>query len=645
MALTTGPGSKPKPAFRTVQTGELIEIEGMGYKLQISRQKPELELFLGQRHVATLNLASALDTTDAYDEQTVLGAPVVREEAEFVVVNWQGHSTRWAEKEVTLHAWEDGFAYGYTVNGQGFIDRANFWRDHWNGSKAHSVRLFNPEPNSERVRFTGERCLPDKNCDVCNPKEGARQKPDFMTISVGRDKNYHSGNWLFTPAPFCYALEGAENWLSMGIAASKGQWNFSDYLYDGDGFGFSLVYDGHVAVNGRWQSPLMLCLTASDEYAAIERYCEALRALEFTPDQGRGPAQEWWREPIFCGWGEQVSQEVHHGHPKAQAWATQSNYQGWLRSLEEQDLHPGTVVLDDKWQLHYGTNELDEAKWPDLPGFIAGQHDRGRRVLLWLKAWDPEGVPPEECIVDEKGQPVEVDPTNPAFRQRFNMQVHRMLAEWGADGFKVDFTHLIPRGPSLEQAGALRQRNLKAGEPYRLGSGEAVKSPAEGKWGLELLREWLLLLSEAAQSAKPGAVIIAHAANPYLADLVDILRLNDVAGLPDPSASIVPDMWHRVRIARAASPYWLLDADNWPCSSREQLRDYITAQKDGRFGIPSLYHARRLGWGKVDQALSEEDYQAIRECWDTYRQANGGPATRPEIKDPHPVKKFIWQKI
>jgi hypothetical protein len=440
-----------------------------------------------------------------------------------------------------------------------------------------------------------------------------------MTISVGRDKTYHGGNWFFTPAPFCYALEGETNWLALGIAAHPGEWNFSDYSYPGTGFGFSLAYDGHTRVKGRWQSPTMLCLVAPDEYAAIEGYCAALRTGNLTPDHGRSAAYEWWREPIFCGWGEQVSQEIFLGGPKAPDRATQANYHEWMRLLEAEELNPGMVVIDDKWQLNYGLNEVDQAKWPDMAGFISEQHRQGRRVLLWLKAWDPQGVPPDVCILDSAGIPVAVDPGNLNFRERLAGQIRRMLGEVGADGFKIDFTHLIPRGPALEQVGALSLRNARQATGEDWPGRPGVSGSAGGKWGLELMREWLQIISETARAIRPEAVIITHTANPYLADMVDILRLNDVAGLPDIYASITPDMAHRARIARAASPYWLLDADNWPCSSRKQWLDYIQAQKDGKFGIPSLYHIQRFGWGAVNEALQAEDFTAIRESWKAYR--------------------------
>ena len=582
------------------ETPETIYIAGGGYSLAVTPQALTADLALNGRLIATLRLGSGADTMEAVDEDTWVDTFANRREADALVLTWDTHSTLWAGKRITLRAGEDGFSYGYTVEGQGMIRRAHLLRTRDMPSPAHAVRLFNPEPNSGHVVYSGQRCSPDKHCVMCNPHKVPDRvytgPPDFMTISVGRDKEYHDGNWFFTPAPFCYAVEGAGNWLGLGVAAAPGAWNFSEMLYPGAGFGFSLVYDGHAPVDGAWHSPHLVCRTAADEYQAVTRYCDGLRAAGLAPTHGRGPAQAWWYEPIFCGWGEQVSQEVYEGGlPKAPQRATQANYERWLATLATHDLNPGTVVIDDKWQESYGLNDVDAAKWPDLPGFIAGQHARGRRVLLWLKAWDPEGLPPGECIRAAGGAPLAVDPAHPAFRARLAEQVRVMLQEWDADGFKIDFTHLIPRGPGARSVG--------------------------GRWGLELLRQWLAIISEAARAAKPDALVMTHTANPYLADLVDMLRLNDVAGLMDAEAGIVPDMRHRARIARAASPWWLLDADNWPCSTRVQWRGYITAQANGEFGVPSLYHAERLGWGPTNEPLDDADYAAIRAAWGTYRAA------------------------
>ena len=113
---------------------------------------------------------------------------------------------------------------------------------------------------------------------------------------------------------------------------------------------------------------------------------------------------------------------------------------------------PGTIVIDDKWQDAYGTNRPDLVKWPDLGGWIAERHARGQRVLLWWKAWDPEGLPPELCIRNPDGVPVAFDPTNPEARELLRATMLHLLSADGldADGLKVDFTARTPSGRALE---------------------------------------------------------------------------------------------------------------------------------------------------------------------------------------------------
>lgn len=92
------------------------------------------------------------------------------------------------------------------------------------------------------------------------------------------------------------------------------------------------------------------------------------------------------------------------------------------------------------------------------PGFIRKQHASGKKVLLWLKAWDPEGVPGEECITNAGGFALSVDPSNPIYEERLRRSIRMMLFADGydADGFKVDFTARIPSGPGPAAGGNFR---------------------------------------------------------------------------------------------------------------------------------------------------------------------------------------------
>jgi hypothetical protein len=299
------------------------------------------------------------------------------------------------------------------------------------------------------------------------------------------------------------------------------------------------------------------------------------------------PKPNWWYAPIFCGWGEQCFHaSIEKAHPAN--FSRQALYEKFMITLEENQIDPGIVVLDDKWQSTYGENQVDPQKWPDIKGFIESQHQAGRKVLLWLKAWDPEGVPVEECITNAAGDPVAFDPTNPQFEERLRKSVRRMISNDGydADGFKIDFTARIPSGPDLHAHGRA--------------------------WGLELMKAYLTIVNEEAKRLKPDALVMSHTPHPYLADVVDMIRLNDVnTGHP-----VNPAMRHRARVAAIACPQLIIDTDNWPMKDKAAWRNYVRIQAE--LGVPSLYFASHVD--STGEALEAEDYQLIRDCWKQWRQ-------------------------
>ena len=253
-------------------------------------------------------------------------------------------------------------------------------------------------------------------------------------------------------------------------------------------------------------------------------------------------------------------------------------------------------MINDKWSLTYGQSEVDPAKWPDLSGWIARAHGRGQKVLLWWKAWDPEGLPPEACVTNELGESVAADPTSPAYTALLRESVRRMLLDYGADGFKVDFSARTPSGPGLKRHGHA--------------------------WGVSLLHELLRLLRDEAKRCKPDALIMTHTPHPAFADVSDMIRLNDV----NAGADVNAQMLHRARVARAALPQHLIDTDNWPMPSRAAWRDYLRLQP--RLGVPSLYFATHLdGDG---QPITPDDARLIRGTWAIWeRQRRLDPLVTP----------------
>jgi len=400
------------------------------------------------------------------------------------------------------------------------------------------------------------------------------------------------GDWFFTPPPFCFAMQSLEGWVSLGVETTPGQNRFTEYAYHGEleAFHLSFAYDGQTAVNGSYQLPAIGFDFAQDEYSALKKHIEAFSILQPVSVQrflNEKKIPEWWETPIFCGWGAQFHlASVENG--RAPDYARQEVYEKFLQGLDAADINPEIVVLDDKWQSTYGENCADESKWPDLPGFIAHQHALGRKVLLWLKAWDPEGIPPDECIMNAACLPVALDPSNPAYERRLRASVQRMISPegYGADGFKIDFTARIPAGPGMNLHGDV--------------------------WGLELMHLYLSILHSEAKRIKPDALIMAHTPHPYLQDVVDMIRLNDL----NPRKEINPAMIRRARIASIACPTVIIDTDNWQMPDKAAWRAYTELQPE--LGVPSLYYATHVD--ATGEPLEVEDYHLIRESWARYRE-------------------------
>src|SRR5439155_3588541 len=460
---------------------------GDAYDAEISAgERPELRVRVRGRELLALRVASAVDAGGKLDVAGPRDASEFREPAEGLELVWRGRTALWDEIVLRARFDRDAIRFGYTIRGRGDIDRAHFGADAKGRSRAVHQVLWSPEPTGDQtIRFApGERAV----------------------ISVASDKTFHLGHWFFTPPPFAFALGSGDEdaWLVAGVLSRAEDSNFTAFeVGPGDGLSLSLRYDGHEGVDGTWHSPDLVLFPAPDPYAGLSTYCELLRRESFAPLLPSVVSRPgWWSEPIFCGWGEQCvvadANATQTLTARATDYATETQYESFVSRLEAHGIAPGTIVIDDKWQRAYGTNEPDPEKWPHLSRFIAAQHRRGRRVLLWLKAWDPEGLDAAtECILADDGTPLSADPTAPPYAARLRSSVRRMLVELGADGFKLDFTHLIPTG----RGGRSR----------------------DGLWGLALMRAYLSLLHDAMRSVRADALLIAHNANPALADVVVLL--------------------------------------------------------------------------------------------------------------------------
>ena len=517
-------------------------------------------------HWLTLSLLASFDRTDGRDETVSW-----QSEASAATVAVERRSTAWERAGVTLACGERSLELRAWVEGRGRLGDVHLL----GGRSVHG-------PRTGFFR-TGTSCTTLFSAGADDPGKLLRGAGEEAVLGASGDGELGRGRWFLTPPPLYLAFrrDDEERWLGLGLDAPVAELTFVQAVHrPGDrAFHLALEYEGHTEVAGRFEAPAVV-LTPG-----LASPYDGIRAQRGRVTQPERPA--WWRGGIFCGWGAQCHL-ASTGLGRAPELATQSNYDAFLAALADRGVVPPTIVIDDKWQRTYGRNEPDEAKWPDLRGWIAARHEAGQKVLLWWKAWDPEGLPEELCVRRPDGVPVAVDPTAPGTRRLLREVMHELLSPGGldADGLKVDFTAQTPSGESLAAHGRA--------------------------WGISLLHELLRVVYEGAKEAKADSLVITHTPHPAFADVTDMVRLNDMLRLDDPGPvrpeTVVPQMRHRAAVAAAALPDRLVDTDDWTAPDLATWRDYLEAKLE--LGVPSLYYATHLDL--TGERLEEKDYAALR---------------------------------
>jgi hypothetical protein len=551
-------------------------VERPGYRLELlpDGRRAVLASPTGA-HWLTISLLASFDRVDGADETLAFET-----EGSGSAVTLARRSTAWDAAGVTLECRDEAIEVRAWVEGRG--DLADV---HLLGGRSVHARtgLFR----------TGTSFATLFSANPGDPAKLVRGAAEEAVLGVSGDGELGRGHWFFTPPPLFLAFrrDDEEHWLGLGLAAPVGELGFVQAVHrPGDrAFHLTLEYQGHTRVDGRFEAPaVVLTPGLPDPYRGIRVQRNDLARRGAAPPIEPPEQPAWWSGGIFCGWGAQC-RLASIGRGPAPTHATQENYDTFLAALERHGVTPPTVVIDDKWQRTYGRNEPDESKWPDLRGWIARRHERGQHVLLWWKAWDPEGLPPELCVTRPDGAPVAVDPTAPGAADLLRELMHELMSPAGldADGLKVDFTATTPSGSSLAAHGGL--------------------------WGISLLHELLRVVYDGAKSAKPDALVITHTPHPAFADVTDMVRLNDMLRLDDPGEirpeTVVPQMRHRAAVAAAALPDRLIDTDDWATPDLATWRDYLAVKE--RLGVPSLYYATDLDVS--GEALEEQDYVALRE--------------------------------
>jgi hypothetical protein len=144
--------------------------------------------------------------------------------------------------------------------------------------------------------------------------------------------------------------------------------------------------------------------------------------------------------------------------------------------------------------------------------------------------------------------------------------------------------------------------------------GTVPVTPRGGQlWGIELLKKMLSIYYDEAKKAKPDSLVISHIFNPYFDEVTDMCRLQDIY---TDRRSIVDQMRHRARLARASCPECPIHTDQHPMPCLATWREYMRFQPE--IGNPALYYV--TGIETTYELITDDDWAMLREVWREYEK-------------------------
>jgi len=545
---------------------------------------PQLTLQRGGETVFVMPMVSGLASLSNEEHLTAIAYTTRQSAGNVYTLTATAKSNLWSDRRFEWRFFPDHVEFQHFGTGSGKLGRcyllsngiSGLWDTGgsdglaWNTS-IYADRYFAPNPNH------------------ANQFEFNIAMLQILGFSVGRDESSSQDfrpermTGIFAPPPLFLAFHLDNTWTGIGIGAKPGDYTFPALEYSGSryaGASFYVDYMGYRTAERGFASPTLDIGMAYSPLDALQSYTSWLSATGSATPFAASDVY-WHHLPIFCGWAEQTVESVPRGEAPNKM-STQANYERWLATLDSRSLPIGTIVIDDKWQQSYGNFEVDEQKWPDLKGFIAAQHAKGRHVLLWVPVAHPDGLPSTLCV-NYQGKCVIAAVGRPEYEAWLRPRIRHLVQDFGVDGFKEDWVN----APAV------------AGLPL---AGSAT--------GIEFVRRFQSILYTEAHRWKQDALIETQTTNALFRESSDVIRLNDIWYA---SRNVTEMMRLRARIAHITG--WpLVDTDNASSTNLKEWWAYMQAQPS--LGIPALYFVTRTE--TTQESPSTTDWTYLAALWRQY---------------------------
>lgn len=573
-----------------IKTSKGLLLRGAIYRAQIVEAEVPYVLFsFDGRDFSKLPLISTLDTIEKKEKLTQPKICSVTNEGDGMRVELTATSNIWAAHRFIWKFEKKRASYYHEVEGTGDLARCCFF----SSGRPIAYDQADSDGYDSNASFMVPR-YHTFNPNLANITEFDISQPSFAGVGNGehpytREYLLLQTSHLYTPGPLFLAFHEGEATLGIGIGTKPGEYRFDGLEYTGftaSAAAFYVQYLGYTRVEKAFTTPEAVLVFGYGPFSCLEDY------IAWIDERGYGTNFQfaeapWHREPIFCGWAEQCASCAPGSTPGA--GATQENYEAWIEELDSRGIPYGTIVIDDKWQKYYGTFEVDTEKWPDLPGFVKRQHEKGHHVLLWIPCYHKEGVPEELCAKNSNGEALFPVPGLEAYDTFLREKILRLVRETDIDGFKEDWIGRSAEEPHMENYGNLH--------------------------GIELVRRFQSIVYNTLHEIKPDGLMETQTPNPLFRESSDMLRLNDSwFGV----RNMTEMMRERARIARIVG--WdVLDCDDAAPTTLKEWMAYMQVQPD--FGVPSLYFLYKTSCSHEESTSAQSDY--IRSLWQDYIKENG----------------------
>lgn len=212
--------------------------------------------------------------------------------------------------------------------------------------------------------------------------------------------------------------------------------NRGRYIWSEEPFAFSFDDEGYLKIDHTQK------LEIEEGHVTLQGAYRHACSHHFPPS-GVTPDKLAFTAPQYCTWVEMFYEP------------TQEKLLNYAKSIIENGMPPGVLIIDDNWMQDYGTWDFEKHRFPDPAGMVQSLHELGFKIMLWVCPYvSPDSITFRQLLgkgllmKHADGTPVlrrwwngysaVVDYTSAEGAAWFKRQLDRLIEDYGVDGFKLD---------------------------------------------------------------------------------------------------------------------------------------------------------------------------------------------------------------